>query len=430
VAFHKSARNHILLGLLLVVLLVGGLGLWAGTTKLAGAVIASGTMVVDSSTKKVQHPTGGIVGEVLVKDGDHVNAGDLLVRLDDTITKANLAIVENELIEQLAQKARLEAERDGGETVIAPTDLGHLEHDPRTARAMAGEERIFEMRRVSRVGQKAQLQQRIGEIGDQVRGLEAQVKAKGEEVELITRERQSTEDLWKRNLMPISRYTELERDATRVEAEKGQLVATLAETRGKSSETELQILQVDRDFNSEVSKDLRETEAKISELQERRVTAEDQLRRVDIKAPQSGFVLQSTVHTIGGVINPGEVIMLIVPEQDKLVAETRVSPQEIDQLHTGQTAALRFSSFDQRTTPEILGTVVSLSADTTMDQRTGTSYYTARIATAPEELAKLGSLKLIAGMPVEAFIKTTERTALSFLIKPLRDQIARAFREK
>lgn len=297
-------------------------------------------------------------------------------------------------------------------------------------KAMAGEQRLFEMRRSSRMGQKEQLRKRIEQINDQMGGLDAQVKAKGEEVVLIKRERESAENLWKKNLMPINRFIELQRDATRVDAEKGQLIASLAEEKGKASETELQIIQIDRELSSEVSKDLRETEAKISELEERKVTAQDQLKRVEIRAPQDGTVLQSTVHTIGGVINAGEVIMLIVPETDKLVAEARITPQEIDQLRMGAKAALRFSAFDQRTTPEIIGTVIEVSADTTTDQRTGVSYYTVRIATPPDELAKLGNLKIIAGMPVEAFIKTTERTALSFLIKPMRDQVMRAFREK
>ena len=425
-----SIRRHVGVGLLLVVFLVGGLGAWAAATEISGAVIALGSLVVDSNTKKVQHPSGGIVGEVRVRDGDRVKAGDVLVRLDDTITKANLAIIENGLTEQLARRARLEAERDGASDITLPHEFPAGSQAPAVERAMTGERRLFEMRRSSRAGQKDQLQQRIGQINDETKGLEAQVTAKAEEIVLIKRELAGARELWEKNLMPISKYTELQRGATRVEGERGQLVAYIAQAKGRASEVELQILQIDRELSSEVSKDLREAEARIAELAERKVAAEDQLRRIEVRAPQDGIVHQSTVHTVGGVVGAGEVIMLIVPETDSLVVEAKVAPQEIDQLRIGQKAALRFSAFNQQTTPQIMGTVNRISADITIDQRTGANYYTVRIATPREELLKLGGVKLIAGMPVEAFIETGERTVLSYLVKPMRDQISRAFRER
>ena len=230
--------------------------------------------------------------------------------------------------------------------------------------------------------------------------------------------------------MQIQRVTALERDAARLEGERGQLIATTAQAKGKISEIELQILQIDQDLRSEVAKDLREVQGKIAELVERKVAAEDQLKRIDIRAPQNGMVHQSTVHTVGGVITPGEAIMLIVPEADALTVEAKLAPQDIDQVRVGQTAALRFSAFSQRTTPELAGVVSRVSADLTTDQRTGAAYYVVRITLSESELARLEGLRLVPGMPVEAFIRTGERTVLSYVLKPFTDQITRSFRSR
>ena len=233
-----------------------------------------------------------------------------------------------------------------------------------------------------------------------------------------------------KSLIPLTRLTALEREATRLEGERAQLIAAVAQARGKISETELQINQIDRDLASEVGRELREIEGKISELVERKVAAEDQLKRVDIRAPQGGFVHEMTVHTVGGVVGPGEAMMLIVPVADALTVEARIAPQDIDQIKVGQPAALRFSAFSQRTTPEIEGSVNRLSADVTTDQRTGSSYFTVRIAITPDELARLGDVRVVPGMPVETFVKTGDRTVASYLVKPLHDQVMRAFRER
>ena len=230
--------------------------------------------------------------------------------------------------------------------------------------------------------------------------------------------------------MQISRLTTLQRDQARLNGEKAQYISSRAQAKGKITETELQIIQVDKDMVSEVSKDLRETNDKIGELIERKVTAEDQLRRVDIRAPQDGIVAQSSVHTVGGVITAGDAIMLIVPQADDLQVEAKVQPQDIDKLQIGQKTLLRLSAFNQRTTPELNGVVTRVSPDTTPDQRTGQSYYTIRVSMPPDEIARLGEVKLIPGMPVEAFVQTGDRTLLSYLIKPLSDQLMRAFREK
>jgi HlyD family secretion protein len=425
----ESIRRYTIAGIVVVLILTCGVGVWAAATEISGALIAPGTIVVESNVKKVQHPTGGVVGQLLVRDGDRVKAGDLLVRLDDTIMRANLAIVTKALTELNARKARLEAERDGAETVKFPDDLMQQTDVPEIAQVLMGERKLFELRRSARAGQKAQLQERINQSGEETTGLSAQKVAKEKEITLIEHELAGVRDLFNKNLVPMTRLTSLERDATRIDGERGQLIATIAQAKGKIAELRLQIIQIDQDLSSEVAKEMREIDSKIGEFVERKVSAMDQLKRTDIRSPQDGTVFQSTVHTVGGVMPAGEPIMLIVPEADKLTIEARVNPQDIDKVQLGQIAALRFSAFNVRTTPEIFGTVSRVSADTTTDQRTNQSYYTIRIAMPPEQVTRLGDVKLVPGMPVEAFVKTGERTVISYLMKPLSDQINRAFRE-
>ena len=425
----RSIRHHMVAGLAIVIVLAGGVGGWAGTVKLSGAIIAPGQIVVDSNVKKVQHPTGGIVGELLVHDGDRVKAGQVLVRLDDTVTRANLAIVTKGLTELAARKARLESERDGSDSVKFPADLLAQESNPDVANILDGERKLFDLRRNARIGQKAQLNQRIDQLKEQIRGFQAQKDSKEKQIQLINREAAGVEDLWKNKLVPLTKLTELQREAARLDGEVGQLVAQMAEVAGRITETELQIIQIDRDLGSEVAKETREIDGKIGEFIERKVTAEDQLKRVDIRAPQDGMVFQSAVHTVGGVITAGDTIMQIVPNADQLSVESRVNPQDIDQIQPGQSVVLRLSTLNQRSTPELNGKVTRIAADVSTDQRTGQSYYLIRIAMPPEEIAKLGDIRILPGMPVEAFVQTGERTMISYLTKPLRDQVTRMFRE-
>lgn len=427
---HASIRHHIIVGGTVVAFLAVGLGGWASTAQISSALIAQGSLVVDSNVKKVQHPTGGVVGEVRVRDGDRVKAGDILIRLDETVTRANLAIVTKGLTELYARKARLAAERDGSDTLAMPKELADSSNDPDVQDAIASERKLFELRRSARLGQKDQLQQRVKQLQEQISGLVAQQDAKSKEMSLIDQELQGVRDLWAKNLVQLSRLTSLEREEARLQGERGQLVAAAAEAKGKIVETELQILQVDQEFTSDVAKELRETENKIGEYVERKVTAEDQLKRTDIRAPQDGVVFQSTANTVGGVITAGDPVMLIVPESDTLLAEAKVEPKDIDQVQFGQPVVLRFSAFNMRTTPEINGTVARIAADTSTDQRTGQTYYVVRISMTADEIKRLGDVKLTPGMPVEAFIQTGERTMISYLIKPLHDQLMRAFREK
>jgi HlyD family secretion protein len=425
-----SIRLHLIVGLAVVVVLAGGLGGWASTAEISGALIAPGQIVVESNVKKVQHPTGGVVGEVLARDGDIVKAGDILVRLDDTVTKASLAIVTKNLDAQWARAARLEAEQRGLDKITFPPQLLTRINDPDVKSLILSETKLFEVRVNGRTGQKAQLRERITQLNEEISGLSAQERAKDQEIALVEKELAGVRDLYEKHLVQISRLTTLERDAARLNGERAQYIASRAQAKGKITETELQIIQVDKDMVSEVSKDLRETNDKIGEFVERKVTAEDQLRRVDIRAPQDGMVLQSTVHTVGGVITAGDAVMMIVPQADALSVEAKVNPQDIDKLQIGQKTLLRLSAFNQRTTPELNGVVTRVSPDVTTDQRTGQSYYTIRVSMAPEEVARLGDAKLIPGMPVEAFVQTGDRTLISYLMKPLSDQLMRAFREK
>jgi HlyD family secretion protein len=426
----RSIQVHLIIGLVVVVVLAGGLGGWASTAEISGALIAPGQIVVETNVKKVQHPTGGVVGELLARDGDKVRAGQIVVRLDDTVTKANLAIVTKNLDAALARAARLQAEQRGLDRITFPPQLTDRARDPDVASVMASEGKLFEVRVNGRAGQKAQLRERITQLNEEIGGLAAQEKAKDEEIALVQKELEGVRDLYNKHLIQISRLTTLERDAARLNGERAQYIASRAQARGKITETELQIIQVDKDVVSEVSKDLRETNDKIGEFVERKVTAEDQLRRVDIRAPQDGIVEQTSVHTVGGVITAGDTIMLIVPQTDDLQVEAKVNPQDIDKLQVGQKTLLRLSAFNQRTTPELNGTVSRVSPDVTTEQRTGTSYYTIRVSMSPEEIARLGEAKLIPGMPVEAFVQTGDRTMMSYLMKPLHDQLMRAFREK
>ena len=425
-----SIRRHIVLGLAAVMLVAGGIGGWATTTEISGALIAPGSVVVESSARKVQHPSGGVVGEIAVTGGLNVAAGDILIRLDETMTRANLQIVSKTLDEMTTRRARLRAERDGASEMSWPSAFRNRRQDESIIELMADEQRLFELRSSTRLGQKRQLRERIAQLREEANGIIAQQAAKSQELVLVNNELEGVRELWSKQLIQMNRLTALEREAARLDGERAQLIAAAAQGRGKISEIELQITQIDRELASEVGRELREIDGKAGEYAERKVAAEDQLRRIDIRAPISGTVHELNVHTVGGVISAGEQLMLIVPASERLTVEARVSPQDIDQVRVGQTAALRFSAFSQRTTPEINGAVSRVSADVTTEQRTGIAYYTARIAIGPDELARLGDVRLAPGMPVEAFIKTADRTVGSYLTKPLFDQVARAFRER
>jgi HlyD family secretion protein len=429
----KAVRRLNLIGLAATAILVGGVGGWAATTQLAGAVIASGAIVVESNVKKVQHASGGIVGEILVKEGDVVQANQVLVRLDETLTRATLGIVQSQLDQFLAREARLNAERDDAE-ITFPESLLKRGADPTVASAVAGEQKLFEARRSSRGGQRSQLRERIQQTENEIKGLTAQQEAKASEIKYIGEELKGVSALYKQNLVTIVRYNALQRDQARLEGERGQLIAEASRARGKIAETELQIISLDQDFRTEVLRDLREAQAKVAELQERVNAAQDELRRIDIRAPAAGIVYQLSVHTIGGVIGKGDTIMQLVPHGLPLLVEVKVAPPDVDQVLIGAATRVHVMAGNRRTTPDLEGNVSYVSPDLTREQGpqggAGQAYYVARILLPPEEIKRLGDLQLVPGMPVEAYIRTHDRTPLEYILKPLQEQIARTFRER
>ena len=426
----RSIRRHLLAGFTLVGVVFVGFGGWAATAPLAGAVVASGRIVVAGELKRIQHRTGGIVGQILVQNGDVVQAGDLLVRLDATLTKANLAIVDSQMTELIARRMRLAAERDGAGEPVVPRELAARRNEPAVASAVTAELALFVARGRMMTGQKRQLQERVGQVQQERDGLTARRTAKDDELNLVAQELQGIETLHRKGLTPFSQVAALKRAQAQLAGDRGQLTADIARAGTRISETELQILQLDKQQLSDVLTELREVEGKLAELQERRVAAVDELNRVDIRAPRSGIVHELAVHTIGGVIAPGDTIMSLVPDDERLMVDAKLQPADIDQIHPGQAAVLRFSAFNQRTTPEVDGLVYQVSADLTEDPASRTTWYDARIEIPASELERMKRFPLVPGMPVEAFIQTGERTAMSYLLKPLSDQFSRAMKEQ
>jgi HlyD family secretion protein len=430
----QAVRRLELAGYCAIALLFGGVGVWASTAHIAGAVIAPGSLVVRSNVKKVQHPTGGVVAEIAVHDGDMVKAGQVVIRLDDTVARATVGVVQVQLDELEARLARLVAERDDVDHVTFPSALLAREGDPQIANTLAGERKLFESRRMAKIGQRSQLEQRIVQSKQEILGLEAQQAAKEQEISLIEVELKGVNELWDKNLVAITRLMQLRRDRARLSGERGQYIAEIARARGKINETELQIIQLDKDFSTDVLKDLRDAQGKIAELTERLVAAQDQLKRVNIVAPQDGVVDQLSVHTVGGVIANGEVLMQIVPRNDELIIEAKVEPRDIDQVTLGANAVVRILAGEGRVNPDLTGNVILVSADLSHD-RPGAgvperSYYMIRISLPQSELERLNGLTLLPGMQAEAFVQTYPRTPLQYMIKPLSDQMARVFRER
>jgi HlyD family secretion protein len=415
---------------LVVLVFGGGVAAWAATAQLSGAVIAPAQVVVDSNVKRVQHPTGGVVGELLVRDGALVAEGQVLLRLDDTVTRANLGVIRSQLDELRAREARLLAERDAETRIAFPAELTSREQDATVGRAIGGEQRLMEARRTAREGQRNQLGERITQLREEIRGLEVQVATRVREVELIRQELTGVAQLYRQNLVSTQRYIALQRDETRIEGDRGKLLTDIARSRGQIAEIETQILRLDQDFRAEVLTQLRETQGRIAELQERRIAAEDQLQRIDIRAPQAGVVHQLAVHTVGGVVQAGETLMLIVPQSDALALEARVAANDIDQVTVSARATVKLMAGNQRTMPDLHGTVSRVGADLTREQN-GAAYYIVRLVLPEAEIARLpGGLRLVPGMPAQVFIQTGDRTALDYLVRPLTEQLARTFRER
>lgn len=428
---HRAvARRTRWFGYMLLGLFLGTLGAWSALATISGAVIAPAIFVIDTNSKKVQHQTGGIVGELRIREGDKVAAGDLLIRLDDTVAKANLQIITRQQDEMAARTARLEAERDQLPKVQMPVSLSGRSSEPDIAALMTDETRLFTIRASARDGLRSQLQKRVGQLRSEISGYREQRDAKIKEHELIQRDLIGVRALYRQNLVQISRLSQLEREAASLEGVRGQLTAQMAQAEGKIAEIELQILQVTEDLRAEAMKELRDIQGRTGELTERKVAAEDQLKRVEIRAPVSGYVHQMQTHTVGGVISAAEPAMLIVPSGEALQLEARVSPPDYDQVSLGQGVLVRLHAFNQRTTPELNGVVNRMSADVTREQQTGQSYYTIRVSLPQAELDRIAPLKVAAGMAADVYLQTGGRTPFSYLVRPITDQFAKAFRER
>ena len=416
-------------GLRVLVLGVGLTGGWSVLVPLSAAVTVQGSLVVESNVKKIQYPGGGVIAEIPAHDGMRVKQGDLLVRLDETQLRSNLQVLSDQLDETRVRIARLTAERDGSDAPKMPGNSGSRATSQDLASLFASETSLFKARLGTRENQRQVLRSNIAQLEEQIDGIDAQIKAKSAQLDLISSELKGVQELYDKQLVPLTRLTALQRQAAQLDGERSQLKSTTAETRSKISQAELEILKIDQDLRSEAMKDLRDAQDRESELTQKIVAARDSLNRVEIRAPTAGVVHQLTVHTIGGVIAAGEVIMEVVPDSDDLQVEAKLPPVNIDKVHVDQDVLVRFSAFNQRTTPQIKGLVSYVSADLTEDQQSKSSYYTIRVSLAASELSRLKNLKLVSGMPAELFLQTGSRTMMSYLLKPITDQLKRTFSE-
>jgi HlyD family secretion protein len=425
----KSLRRYQIAGFAGVAIVMAVIGSWSAFASIRGAVIAPAVIMAESYSKRIQHKEGGIIKEIKVIDGDRVEAGQELIVLDDTETRSELGIVTALLREFLSKRARLEAQRDGASDFTWPEEVKARADDPDTARIMSGQKKLFATSRAALLGKKDQLKQQIGQLQQQIGGLVAQQQAQELQIGFIKDELKGLNALLKDGLVPTSRVLAMKREQARLEGERGQLIADKARAEGRIAEINIQMIQLDEEDRTQTLTELRDVESRIAELKERQIAAQSRLDRTSIRAPIAGFVYQMNVHTIGGVIAPGEAVMLIAPEADELVLQAQVSPSNIDQVAVGLPAHVRFPAFNSRTTPEISAVVIQVSADTSRADQNSPPYYAVRLRIPKQELAKLGNNKLKPGMPAEAFIQTTERSPLSYFLKPLTDQIAHTFKE-
>lgn len=422
-----SDRTPRLIGIAILVFTFGLFGTWAAVAPLDSAALAPGVVTVKTYRKSVQHLEGGIAKAIYVKDGDQVNQGDALLALDDTQSRAELGIVRGQLITALATEARLRAERDQVQRITFPALFD--QQDSRVQEAIQSETQVFKARMYSHLGEIEVLEQRISQIGEQARGLQSIIDSKSRLLTSFRLEIKDLRELLKDGFVDKMRLRDLERQAAMLEAEMANHRSAIAQAKIQQGEARLQILQLQKDFRTDVVNQLSETQSKLFDLRERERALQDRVERTLIRAPESGMVLGLSIHTLGGVIKPGETILDIVPEAADLVVEAQVSPIDIDRVTTGKTAEVRFSSFNSSTTPVVAGTVTHISADRLTNTETGMPYYLARVELPEESRRQLGNLILVPGMPAEVLINTGERTLLAYLLKPARNAFARSFIE-
>lgn len=428
-AYSGSLRRYRLIGLALMAAFGAGLVGWSATAPLSSAVIAVGRIDVDGSVKSVQHETGGTVAQILVRDGAEVAEGDVLVRLDATNARAGLDIVSTKLDELWMTAARLRAERDGMAAVALPAHFAGREQDPVVFALLATEQGLLAARLAARAGQKEQLGARISQLESQIAGLETQQAAKARELEFGATDLASARSLLGKGLAAQSQVNAVERQYARLEGEAGEIAAQIAELGGRIAEIRLQMLSVDQGAVADAGRDLGETTSAIAELSQRRLAAAELLKRTEIAAPIAGRVHGLRVHTVGGVVGSGEVLMTIVPSEGELTAEARISPADIEAVHAGQQATVRLPGLNHATTPDLSATVRRVGADLSEDPVTRQYYYPVTLDLDEGEAARLGDVTLVPGMPVEAFITGKPRTFLDYLMQPIRDRLPHALRE-
>ncbi len=424
-------RGPMFAGILLLVVLLGGFGTWAATTNISGAIVAGGSIEVDQNRQVVQHPDGGVVASILVDEGDMVKAGATLIRLDPTLLLSELNIIEGQLFELMARRSRLQAERDLDDEIVFPEEvLQRAEINPEVAELVEGQRNQFFARRESIKAEIEQLGKRSDQIRDQVIGVEAQQAALERQLELILQELVNKEGLERQGLVRAPEILALKREEARLAGTAGELKSTKAQAEGRITEIDIQIITLENKRREEAITTLRDLLYRERELAEQRIAIRERLNRLDIAAPVSGVVYGLTVFAERSVIRPADPVLFLVPQDRPLVIAAQVEPIHIDKLFVNQEVSLRFSSLDQRQTPELFGTVVQISADSFTDETSKISFYRAEIVLNEGETDRLpeGAV-LIPGMPVEAFIRTEDRTPIAYLVKPFTDYFAKAFRE-
>jgi HlyD family secretion protein/epimerase transport system membrane fusion protein len=426
-----NSRAVILLGLLVILVMFGGLGTWAATAPLDSAIIAPGTVIVESNRKSIQHLEGGIVADILVDEGDVVQAGDVLLRLDATKAAANESLYRKTLHETLALEARLVAEQTGAESIAFPDELIQNADQPEVAELIGNQREQFLERRRSLEGQIAILEQRIQQFRQEITGLRAQHDSQVQQLEIYNEELVGLRELFEKGYYPRTRILAMEREVAALEGTIGSTIAQIARAEKGIGETELQIIQTRQKFREEVVSKLRETRNEKGQIREKLVVAEDTLSRVDIRSPLAGSVQNIQVHTEGGVVRPGDTLMEIVPLDDRLVIEAKVSPTDIDSVHVGQEAEVRLTALSMRSTPIILGRVTTVSSDRIISEKDNVAYFRIQVVVPDEELARLSDDQtLSAGMPADVVVKIGERTMLDYIVKPMTDYFAKAFTEQ
>ncbi len=427
-------RKTIVAGLLVILFAFGGFTVWASYAPLSRAVVSSGVLKVDSSRKKIQHAEGGVVEEIFVRDGDKVKRGDVLVRLDKTKAGASLSILIDSFDAANAQYARLIAERDNLDEIVFPEELLHRSQQNggknKASEILKTESMLFQARRSSLLGQIAIFKKQVVSINRDIAGLEAQKASKLKQRSFVTDELNSLKSLRKEGLIGKTRVLELEREAARLQGEYGEHQSDIASKETAIGEKELEIYQLDKNFKEEVVKELKAVQEELYDLQERKNAADYVMEQIEIRSPVDGTVVNSNLHTIGGVIAPGSILLEIVPENDKLIIEAKIDPKDIDDLHIGLPAGVKITAFNQRRTPELNGKLSYLSADSLVDEKSGMNFFYAKITLSEDEVSRLGDEKLQPGMMADVFIRTGQRTPAEYLMRPMRDSFRRAWLEE